>query len=59
MSIAVSLLRRGRDVVVGIPILLIWQFVEVRRLQAKPNAGSPNAGSPNAGPSNAGPSNAD
>ncbi len=59
MSIAVSLLRRGRDVVVGIPILLIWQFVEVRRLQAKPNAESPNTRLSSAGPSSAGPSNAD
>jgi len=33
MSLAVSLLRRGRDVAVGVPILLIWQFVEVRRMR--------------------------
>jgi hypothetical protein len=33
MSLAVSLVRRGRDVVVGVPILLLWQFVEMRRLR--------------------------
>lgn len=36
MSLAVSLLRRARDLAIGIPVLLIWQFVEVRRLRAKP-----------------------
>jgi glycosyltransferase 2 family protein len=33
LSIAVSLLRRGRDVALGIPILFVWQFVEMRRLR--------------------------
>lgn len=33
MSLAVSLLRRSRDVVVGVPILLIWQGIEMRRLR--------------------------
>lgn len=37
MSIAVSLIRRGRDIVVGVPILLLWQFVEVRRLRVSPD----------------------
>lgn len=32
-AIAVSLIRRARDLVVGIPILLVWQLVEVRRLR--------------------------
>lgn len=36
MSIAVSLIRRGRDIVVGVPILLLWQFLEVRRLRLSP-----------------------
>jgi putative membrane protein len=36
MSLAVSLIRRARDVAVGIPILLVWQFFEVRRLRAAP-----------------------
>lgn len=31
IGIAVSLLRRGRDVVVAVPVILIWQFVEGRR----------------------------
>ena len=35
MSLAVSLLRRARDIAIGVPILLIWQLVEVRRLREK------------------------
>jgi len=33
LSIAVSLLRRARDLAIGIPILLVWQLVEMRRLR--------------------------
>jgi glycosyltransferase 2 family protein len=33
LSLGVSLIRRARDVAVGVPILLVWQFVEVRRLR--------------------------
>jgi glycosyltransferase 2 family protein len=33
LSLAVSLVRRGRDLTVGIPVLLIWQFFEMRRLR--------------------------
>ncbi|MBS0562505.1 MAG: flippase-like domain-containing protein [Proteobacteria bacterium] len=33
LSLSVSLIRRARDLVVGLPILLIWQFVELRRLR--------------------------
>ena len=33
LSIEVSLLRRARDIALGIPILLVWQFVEMRRLR--------------------------
>ena len=33
LSLAVSLVRRARDIVVGVPILLVWQFVEVQRLR--------------------------
>lgn len=33
LSLAVSLVRRGRDVVIGVPILLVWQMLEVRRLR--------------------------
>ena len=34
LSLGVSLIRRARDLAVGVPILLLWQFVEVRRLRA-------------------------
>ncbi len=34
LSLAVSLLRRARDVLVGVPILLIWQGIEMRRLRS-------------------------
>jgi putative membrane protein len=30
ISLSVSLLRRARDIAIGVPILLIWQLVEVR-----------------------------
>jgi putative membrane protein len=31
ISLAVSLVRRARDIAIGIPVLLVWQFVEARR----------------------------
>ena len=31
-ALALSLLKRGRDLVVGVPTLLVWQFLEGRRL---------------------------
>ncbi len=34
LSLGVSLVRRARDIAVGAPILLIWQFVEMRRLRS-------------------------
>ena len=34
VSLAVSLLRRARDLAVGVPILLVWQGWELRRLRA-------------------------
>jgi glycosyltransferase 2 family protein len=34
LSLGVSLVRRARDLVVGVPILLIWQLLEMRRLRA-------------------------
>jgi putative membrane protein len=34
LSLGVSLIRRARDLVVGVPILVIWQLVEMRRLRA-------------------------
>jgi len=33
LSLGVSLVRRARDIAVGVPILLIWQFFEMRRLR--------------------------
>ena len=33
IALGVSLLRRARDIAIGIPILLIWQAVEVRSLR--------------------------
>jgi putative membrane protein len=33
VSLGVSLVRRGRDIVVGVPILLLWQFIEMRHLR--------------------------
>jgi putative membrane protein len=33
LSLGVSLIRRARDIAVGVPILLVWQFFEVRRLR--------------------------
>jgi len=33
LSLAVSLIRRARDIAVGVPILLLWQYLEMRRLR--------------------------
>jgi len=35
LSLGVSLIRRARDLAVGIPILLLWQVLEVRRLRVR------------------------
>jgi glycosyltransferase 2 family protein len=35
IGLAASLLRRGRDLVVAVPVLLIWQIVESRRAARK------------------------
>ena len=44
-GLAASLLRRARDIVVGIPVLLIWQWVEARRAGRSPaNTGNENPG---------------
>ena len=32
VSLGVSLIRRARDITIGVPILLIWQILEMRRL---------------------------
>ncbi len=33
ISISISLLRRGRDIVIGVPVLLLWQLYEFRQLR--------------------------
>ncbi|HUH85353.1 MAG TPA: lysylphosphatidylglycerol synthase domain-containing protein [Stellaceae bacterium] len=35
LALALSLLKRGRDLFLGIPALLFWQFVETRRLWSR------------------------
>lgn len=35
VALALSLLKRGREVVTGLPCLIIWQSVELRRLWAR------------------------
>jgi len=44
ISIAVSLLRRARDLAVGIPILLAWQFVEFKFLPRAAPENTPSCG---------------
>jgi putative membrane protein len=34
-GLAVSLLKRGRDIAVGVPILLVWQAIEGRRVLSR------------------------
>jgi putative membrane protein len=41
LGLAVSLLKRARDVLLGIPVLLIWQLVEGKRAIARQNGGPP------------------
>jgi putative membrane protein len=38
ISLGVSLLRRARDIAIGIPVLLIWQVFEARKLRGAPAA---------------------
>jgi glycosyltransferase 2 family protein len=33
MALGMSLLRRAKDLAIGVPVLLAWQFLEVRRLR--------------------------
>ena len=35
IALGASLLRRGRDLALGVPILLLWQLVELRRLRVR------------------------
>lgn len=37
VGLAVSLLKRARDIVIGVPVLLAWQFFEGRRALAAPD----------------------
>jgi glycosyltransferase 2 family protein len=37
-GLAVSLLKRARDIAIGIPVLLIWQAIEGRNALAQPSA---------------------
>jgi len=34
-ALALSLLKRGRDIAIGVPALLIWQFLEGRRTRSR------------------------
>ncbi len=36
MGLAVSLLKRAREIVIGVPVLLMWQGLEGRRALAVP-----------------------
>lgn len=36
IALSVSLLRRARDLVIAVPVLLVWQGIEARRLQPAP-----------------------
>jgi putative membrane protein len=38
MGLAVSLLKRGREIAIGVPVLLMWQGLEGRRVFAAPDA---------------------
>jgi hypothetical protein len=35
IGVAVSVLRRARDIAVGIPALLAWQWIEARRVRQR------------------------
>ncbi|GEL03292.1 lysylphosphatidylglycerol synthase domain-containing protein [Swaminathania salitolerans] len=43
VSLGLSLLRRGRDIAIGIPVMALWQIFEMRRLRLarKSEAGEP------------------
>jgi putative membrane protein len=43
LSLGVSIIRRARDLAVGVPILLLWQYVEMRRLRASAVVAEPNS----------------
>jgi hypothetical protein len=33
VALGLSLLRRGREIIIGIPVLLAWQIMEMRSLR--------------------------
>ncbi|BBC79937.1 hypothetical protein HK27_01010 [Acetobacter orientalis] len=43
VSLGLSLLRRGRELAIGIPVLLLWQFMEMRGLRTAEQKGPVNA----------------
>lgn len=47
LSLAVSLLRRARDLAIGVPTLLVWQAIEMRRLRQKARQSKPSAAQEN------------
>lgn len=44
VALGLSLLRRGRDLAIGIPVLLLWQGAEMRRLRRRDAAPARDAG---------------
>lgn len=36
LALAISLLKRGRDLIIGLPALLVWQLIEGRELRVGP-----------------------
>ncbi len=44
ISLGLSLLRRGRDLAIGVPVLLLWQAAEVRRLRGNRANATPEDG---------------
>jgi putative membrane protein len=46
LSLGVSLVRRARDIAVGVPILLLWQFLEMRRMRGRRRDGQGRGAAP-------------
>jgi hypothetical protein len=41
MSLALSLLKRARDLAIGLPTIAVWQVIESRRLWRRRNIAAP------------------
>jgi hypothetical protein len=41
MALALSLLKRARDLVIGVPALVVWQAIENGRLWRRARGGAP------------------